>query len=467
MTALLYVTVGALALLGMVLSIPRPARTVLPAYAATLPMASVVKLSVPFPAPFNTLSSLVGGVVVVACVLHLVIHQRGRVPTLPVGAWLMLLAWSTLTVLWAIDTSTAVTTVEVAASLILLMTLVSVVRVDGVDLDVLRLAIIASGIIVGGYAMFLLLKGAPLPTHGASQRFSLATNPSDTDPNILAASLLVPLLLSVERILMGGSRWFRPATWRMIGMAGAFFATLAIVITGSRGGLVAGVLGFLIVMVSCYRLPAARQMVRRVVTTIMALAFAFVVIGATGTAVSPGGTADRVFSSDALQRIFAVQNSSSGRFQIWEAGFLACEAHCGVGAGLGNFPDAYNQVFAFSGASKDPGANRPAHNIYLEMAVDTGFVGLTLLILVLIAEWRAVSRRRMRELVPSLKGIMVALLVANFFLSAIWFKYFFLVFVLVRMAEGAAERPDPARWAARLTEASQPGDPVLSPSVHQ
>lgn len=467
MTVLLFATLGAFALLGTVLSISRPARTVLPMYAATLPMASVVKLSVPFPAPFNTLSSLVGGVAVAACVLHLVIYQRGRVPTLPVGAWLALLTWSTLTVLWAIDTSTAVTLVEVAASLILLMTLVSVVPVDDVDLDVFRLAAIASGIIVGGYAMFLLLKGAPLPTHGASQRFSLATDPSDTDPNILAASLLVPLLLSVERILMGGSRWFRTATWRLIGVVGAFFATLAIVITGSRGGLVAGVLGFLIVLVSCYRLPEARQMIRRMVTAIMALAFAFLVIGATGTAVSPGGAVGRVFSSDALQRIFAVQNSSSGRFQIWEAGYLACAAHCGVGAGLGNFPDAYNQVFAFSGASKDAGANRPAHNIYLEMAVDTGFVGLTVLILALIAEWRAISRRRMLELVPSLKGIMVALLVANMFLSAIWFKYFFLVFVLVRMAEGAAERADPARSAARLPEASPAGDPALAPSVHQ
>jgi hypothetical protein len=124
-------------------------------------------------------------------------------------------------------------------------------------------------------------------------------------------------------------------------------------------------------------------------------------------------------------------------------------------------------VFVFSGASKNVGANRPAHNIYLEMAVDTGLVGLTLLILALIAEWRAISRRRMREVVPALKGIVVAILAANLFLSAIWFKYFFLVFVLVRMAEGAAERSDPARAPGRLTQAWPTGRPTLRPSVHQ
>src|SRR5205823_2066476 len=146
--------------------------------------------------------------------------------------------------IWAIDPATARGTAIVAASLVVLMALVAMLPMDRVDLDVIRVAIIASGLIVGTYALLLLVRGSALPTHGASQRFSIATNPSDTDPNILAASLLMPLLLSVERILLGGRRWWSPRAWRLLGAAGAFASTLAIVYTGSRGGLSAAVIGF-------------------------------------------------------------------------------------------------------------------------------------------------------------------------------------------------------------------------------
>ncbi len=447
------VAVMALIAVGVVaaaVSVVWPARTVLPLYAATLPIASVIKLSVPLPSPFDTLSSLLGGLVVVAFLVHLAIYQRGRTPGLPIGIWMILLAWSTLTVLWALDPSTAKSTAMVAASLILVVALAAVMRFDGVELDLFRLAIIVSGAVVGLYAAYLVVKGVALPTHGASQRFSIASNPSDTDPNILAASLLMPLLLSVERILLGGTRWWRPAIWRFIGLSGAFLSMVAIVFTGSRGGLVAAIIGFVVVLFSCRRRPDARSMVRRVTLAILAAAGAFVLIAATGTVISPGGTVARLTASDAIKRIFSVQNGSSGRFDIWKAGELACEEYCGVGAGLGNFPDAYNQAFVFSGATKNVGANRPAHNIYLEMAVDTGVPGLVLLLLALIAEWRAIGRAPVRRVEPALKGILVSILVANFFLSAIWFKYFFLVFVLVRVAEGATqERWTPSAAALR------------------
>ena len=96
------------------------------------------------------------------------------------------------------------------------------------------MALIVSGILVGLYAAFLILRGRPLPSHGVNLRFDIASGTSETDPNILAASLLVPMVLSVERLLLGGSRWWRSQTWRILGGLGAFFSFLAIVF--SRDG---------------------------------------------------------------------------------------------------------------------------------------------------------------------------------------------------------------------------------------
>jgi O-antigen ligase len=437
MTVAAAVAIGVLAVAAAALSVRRPLRTVLAVYAATLPIASVVKLDVPLPSPFNTLSSLIGGAAIAACLAHLALYQRGRVPSIAVGAWLLFLGWASATALWSIAPSTSLSTVLVAIPLVLLMAVVAMVPAERTDLDVLRIAIIGSGIIVGAYALYLLLTGAALPTHGVSQRFSISTE--NTDPNILAASLLMPLILSVERVLLGGTRWWSARAWRLLGGAGTFFSFLAIVLTGSRGGLVAAGIAFVITLVTCRALPHVRWMVRRVVGATVALILAAMVVLVLGRTLSPGSAVGRILSSDALRRIVSTENGSSGRFEIWQAGYLACRAHCGTGAGLGAFPAAYNQTFAFSSASKNVGQNRPAHDIYLELAVETGFGGITLLALALLAEGRAVSRRAVHVEAPTLKAVLVGLLVANVFLSAIWFKYFWLVFTVFRVAEGALD----------------------------
>jgi O-antigen ligase len=459
-------TIPLLALATVVLGVAaagfviRPGATILPIYAATLPIASVVKLSVPLPSPFNTLSSMLGGAAIVACVAHLLLYRRGRPPTLAMTGWFALLAWSTVTLFWAIDPAVARSTLLVAASLVLLTTLVGLLPLDGVDIDALRLAIIASGIAVGLYASFLLLSGSALPTHGASQRLSLATNPSDTDPNILAASLLMPLLLSVERIVVGRSHILSAVIWRWVGVAGAFFSFLAILFTGSRGGLLAAIVGFVWVLASCRSLPPARRTVRLVALAMLAILSASIVVLLVGATVSPTSAVGRLLTSDSIKRITSTSNGSSGRTEIWQAGLLACDTYCGLGSGLGTFPDAYNQAFAFSSGARNVGANRPAHNIYLSMAVELGLIGLTLFGIALALEWLSLSRPSMWREVPALKGVLVSVLIANFFLSAIWFKYFWLVFLLIRVAEGVGST-EPRRYA--LTRGRRLGAGISAP----
>jgi O-antigen ligase len=124
--------------------------------------------------------------------------------------------------------------------------------------------------------------------------------------------------------------------------------------------------------------------------------------------------------------------------EIWTAGARACQLHCGWGAGLGNFPAAYDQTSSFVGLSKNVGVSRPAHDIFLSVVVETGIIGLTLLVLALLAELRDAARLGRTRAMPSLTSAIVGILVANVFLSAIWFKYFWLVFALSRAASSAA-----------------------------
>jgi O-antigen ligase len=116
-----------------------------------------------------------------------------------------------------------------------------------------------------------------------------------------------------------------------------------------------------------------------------------------------------------------------------------------VGAGLGNFPVVFTDLFATSGVGRNVGLDRPGHGLYLELAVETGLVGLALLGLALSAEWMAL--RRTGRIAPALAAALIALLVVDAFESFIWFKYFWLLFMVIRVAEWAvaADRAAPSR----------------------
>lgn len=422
------------------LFVARPGRVLLPLYAGTLPLASVIEFNIPLPAPFNTLSSMLGALMIAAGLAHVILYRKGRIPSIPVAAWLLFLAWAMVTAFWAIEVDDATRTIMVAVPLLLLMVVVALLDIDEEDFDVLRLALIAGSALVGMYAAYLLLSGRALPSHGVSERFSVASNPDATNPNILAASLLLPLSLAVHMMVVGGTRWFKDRTWRLIGVWGAIFTVIAIILTSSRGGMMASIAVFVICLLYCARVPEYRSRTVRTtggVFVFLLICSAFIAVS---LAVSPrGGPVRDILNSGPFERIASRQTDSSGRLEIWTAGRLACETYCDQGAGFGNFPNAYSEVFALSGASENVGASRPAHNVYLGMVVETGFIGLSLLGLALLAEWQLMSSQQMRPYEAALKAALVGLLIASIFLSAIWFKYFWLVFALIRAAESATD----------------------------
>ena len=420
----------------------RPLRTAFAAYVLTVPIGSVVQLGIPLPPPFNTVSSALGGLAIVACLANVALYRRGSVPTVPVGMWLLFLAWGTATALWAINPPESLGKLTVALPLLLLMVAVALVRPDPSDLDALRLAVIASGIIVGVYAFGLYATGSALPSYGVDQRFHFE---GGTDPNILAASLLLPLSFSLERLLVGGTRWMRPGMWRIFGMAGAFFTFVAILLTGSRGGTLAAVAAFVFTLVWCRGLPEARPWVRRTILGVVIAVVAVPVGVVIAAAVSPQPGLPGILSAPPIQRIFNPEGDTSGRREIWTAGVIACRTYCATGAGFANFPYAFNEEFAFSGAAKSIELNQAPHNVLLGLVVETGAVGLTLFGLGALLEWRSLSTPAMRARIPALRAGLAGIFLANVFLSAIWFKYFWLPFTLARVAEripGERARPD-------------------------
>lgn len=427
------VALAILPLLGYFVA--RPMKSVIPLYALSVPVGDAIRVPVPLPAPFDTVSSMLGGLALAAIVTHLVVYRDARVPTLPVAAWIAFLSWAIATVLWAIGPYDAINTLTIAIPLILLMVGASLLPWQRSDLALLKTAIVVSGIVVAAYALSILLTGQELPTHGVGVRFSVVSDPEETDPNLLAASLLLPFALALELALTKSptkSQWRVP---RVLGTAGSLLCPIAIVLTGSRGGLISAAAVLVLTAYFCARIPQLRGMVVRMVVSIVLLIMVLAYLYQVVEYVAPGFR-DSIASFDPIARLTAPE--SSGRVQIWSTGYLACKEYCDYGAGIGNFNNAYQEFYPYSGVLGNIGLARPAHNTYLQLVVETGIVGLALFIVALLVEWRSLTVPQVVALAPSLKATMAAILVAEFFLTAVWFKFFWLVFIVARATERAA-----------------------------
>ena len=360
MTYALGLSVALLAVGTLVLASRNPLRTVIPVYAFLVPIGGVFALGIPLPSPFNTLSSVVGALAIAATALHLVRTPRGRVPTLPVGLWILFVAWSALTFVWAKDPGMVASELLVAIPLVLLVTLVGMLPATRADLGCVRDAVIASGIAVGGWAALLSVLGVALPAHGFSARFSLSG--AHTDPNQLAASLILPLVLSIDLALTGRDR--DSPRWRAaFGPMGALLSAFAIALSGSRGGALAAVISIVVTLVLLARWrPWQRYRVRRALGGAASAVLILIVVGAIQVALFPSNRLASVLSNTPIQRLVDTE-SSSGRAEIWTTGVLACARYCGAGVGMGNFTLAYQQTVAFSDVTRNVGVVRPAHDL--------------------------------------------------------------------------------------------------------
>jgi O-antigen ligase len=224
------------------------------------------------------------------------------------------------------------------------------------------------------------------------------------DPNFLAAAIVPAIVLAAA--LMPTVR----ASARCVLLACVGVLVVGLGATQSRGGAVAAAGAF----------AAALFIMPRQRTRVVAAGLSIVLVGALYFATYP----------KAFERITA-SDGGSGRTDIWQVAWRIAADHPAAGVGLHNFtvyspryvrrPGALNNV--------DLIAERPhvVHNTYLEVATETGVVGLGLFVAVIAASlgaaWRAasMSERRGDQVLGTLaRGVLVAVigvLVAAAFVS--------------------------------------------------
>lgn len=418
-TMMVLVVLAPVVLAFLVVSIRNPMGVALPAYAAVVPFGSGI--SVGLPGPFGSLSSLLGLVLAVAMAAQLVTGHRGavRIPgTVPV--WLGFLGLCAASIFWSIAPQATAGAVAVLASLVLLYVLLAINSVERAVLTRVENAMLAGGVLSASYglAQLLLLGGLPVRDAGTGGRFG-----NDLlGPNNQAASLLLPLAIALSRIAIRSGRA------RLAYVASVALLLVGILLTGSRGGLVAAVLTCGVVTIFTRRGRAV------LIKFAVAAAVGLLVL----LAVNPGGLGERQVNAE----------DTSGRTEIWAVGVYACQTYCLTGSGWGTFPRVYalERAAVLDAAVLRRGTSYEPHNIWLLAGLEAGFAGLLLVGLALALTLRDAFRLPADLRAPPLAG-MVGIVISGFFLSDLEFKFFWVVLIYVVLCKNCAASEANARDA--------------------
>lgn len=375
----------------------------LAAYGATVPFSDIL-VSGAGPTYTNILGIITG----VSLISYIIVPGRCSTPSKSVVLGLVLAAYMGATIFWAIDPALALKNFEHYLSLIALFVVISLYPFTARDLKIVLAGVIVGGAVLAGYADAVLFQAQ-------TSRAVIATNDALIDPNSLATSLLLPIALTLTLFL--GAR-LGPAKFAWLG-------TLLVLLTGfassgSRGATLGlAFMGAFLLLRSKYRVQ------------LLAVASAAVLL----VVMSPIGS--RFLQSDV--------GNADGRFVVWRVALTSLRQYWLVGAGVGNFNQAFMQYFLR--VPHDPISwDRVAHSVVVGAAVELGIPGLLLLLALWYASFHELAKIERNgddtwtDVCFGLRAGVLGVFVAGLSLSLMPLKYPWLTFALIAATRSALTR---------------------------
>jgi exopolysaccharide production protein ExoQ len=424
--ALVALLAGLLLLGAGAIAIARP--TILfYAYCAAIPF----NFALP-PGPAGTVARIVG---VLFFVGYLVRDPGGLHPrAVPWAGWLFL-AWSLVTVLWAIDTQVAfsawLSLAQLFAVTVLIASIVSR-RPATARTAVWSYSIAATA--TAAVAILSYIAGTGI--------FSRATAFADQDPALFSSIVLPAAVVLLDPI--------QDRTSRLPVRAGALVALVICVVALMLSGTRSAWIGFVVATAVWFVVRRDwRQLLAVAVLAVSASIFVMWVPEATDF------LAGRVASS--------LASGGSGRTDIWAVGLSILASAPLLGVGLANFGEAFTP-YAISQASASNAsgalfADRGAHNVYLGTTVETGLLGGALLIILIIS---AFTLRATDRVVISIRLALLSLVVQAFFLDILGQKQ---IWLFMALAFGLAASHAIAGGSDRQEDPAVPAREGLGPGV--
>ncbi len=390
-------------------------------YAVATPFDTLLTL----PA-FGTMTKILGVVSAAALLFYILRTKRAIEPPRAAMLWLLFYLWVTATLWWAIDTESTLQLLQISWSLLALFFVTSMFRMNYATLRNIAGAVFVGGVLAGLYGLYFFHSGHNLAQTGG--RLWIQSDTAQINPDHYANALILPMSLALV-----GALWVRRWSMRLVYIGSLLIMLLAMALSGSRGAL----LGFGAVIV--FLLVKDRHRLKLAIVSSVGCVVGFAVAG----------------SFLAARFSTALSSGGAGRTQIWRAGWAAFKQNWLWGAGYGNFPFAYDRVYLSVFQALDPHFHRASHNIVLNAAVETGIIGLGLMLAAWLQTFRLLSPIEEGDyrfpLRLAVQGAIIGLFVAGMFADLMITKYVWLAFMLAVMTYNAAPVRVPAQQQYAVT----------------
>ncbi len=352
----------------------------------------------------KTLGWFVGAAAACTLLVTALAGRRLQKPPKAAWWWTMLIVWSAFTVLWAVDSRIVTQRLPTAVALLLLFLAAASLRVEESEFQPVVAILILGGFLVAAYAVYQFYHGVGWTGFGL--RASLVIDRVAVNPDIFATRLLLPLSLALGAFFMLRSRVLKLG---VLGIMGVLL--LAVLLTQSRAALLAVLVA---AGVFVFRLGANRRIL--VVGAVLAIVLMFV----------PSQFFFRVHQ--------AAATGGAGRLDIWRVGVELLKHFWILGAGLSNFPVAYSRYAGYAPIFR--GYGRGAHNLYLQVAVELGLVGLVLMLQAVRSQlwWKSKSGVKPHMWLVACEAAGWSLLVSSTFADLMWEKTFWLTWIMLAIS---------------------------------
>ena len=371
----------------------------------------------------TTLTALVGAAAAVVLLFTGLAGHRLKAPPTPTYWWLLLGVWALVSASWALDPQRALQSLVSFFSLLTLYVIAVSLQANDKEIRWVLLSSVSGAVLASLLAMYQFYQGH---FYHQGSRGSLIVGDRHVNPNAFAIGLLLPLALAIEAFVSATGR-----LQKMMALAAFVALSTAVMVTMSRGGMLAVVV---ILFVYLYR---CRKIWRR----FRPLGLIFLPI--------------LVMPDTFFQRLReAGETGGAGRLDIWTATWATWKHYAVFGAGFANFSTAYTE---FAGeATRFEGFGRDAHNIFFAVAVELGLVGFGFFVAALYSAFRAASKALRPMAAPSLllvgcEAACWGTLAGSCFSNTIYYKSFWLSFILLAMVTRNEAQRARVRGLARST----------------
>lgn len=359
-------------------------------------------LLLPFEEAFASSIGSINRIVSIVLIIYVLIvynkHFRIDKTYIPLVVWFF---YMLISIIWSSSFDWWLYFIQKYLFLIAFVLFVDFIPVKKINIKLVKWSMIFAGIIASLLLFFL----PTASSYSDEGRRTIILLGSTIDPNILASIILLGVHLSLEFFFNKQCRLL--LTILIFGVQ-----LLGVLYTGSRGALIAFVIGTLIEFL--YRFGGERKQRGK--------NFRILILGATLLAgivlILPENLTEARFSKETLLGLNELSLGSHNRYTIWQHGLELFVKKPIFGYGCGNFFSAIETVYI----------QCASHNLYVLLLVEGGIIGFiifTAFIVRLLKEQISIKNFTMI-------GLLFTVLAMGLSLDSLIYKYFWVAVIYAR-----------------------------------